>query len=38
MTVALEELQRDLARDGWVQVSKGNDPWALVYERAAAGA
>ena len=38
VTAALEELQRDLSRDGWVQLSKGNDPWSLVYERDAPNA
>lgn len=33
MTAALAELKRDLARDGWVQVSGGEDPKSLVYER-----
>lgn len=33
MTAALAELKRDLARDGWVQVSAGGDPSALLYER-----
>lgn len=33
MTAALEELQRDLAEDGWGQISRGKDPWSLAYER-----
>lgn len=33
MTAALAELKRDLARDGWVQVSAGGHPNALLYER-----
>ncbi|CAH0131430.1 hypothetical protein SRABI83_00252 [Arthrobacter sp. Bi83] len=33
MTAALEELQRDLAEDGWGQISQGKDPWSLAYER-----
>lgn len=33
MAAALEELQRDLSRDGWVQVSQGKDPWSFGYER-----
>lgn len=33
MTAALAELTRDLARDGWVQVSEGEDPTSLVYVR-----
>lgn len=31
MAAALEELQRDLSRDGWVQISRGKDPWSVVY-------
>ena len=33
MTAALAELKRDLAQDGWVQVSGGPDAESLVYER-----
>jgi hypothetical protein len=33
MRQALEELRRDLDRDGWVQVGRGEHPWALRYER-----
>lgn len=33
MTAALEELQRDLARDGWGQTSHGREPWSLTYKR-----
>lgn len=33
MTAALAELKRDLAGDGWVQVSEGGDLKALLYER-----
>lgn len=33
MTAALAELRRDLARDGWVQVSEDGDPPLPVYER-----
>jgi hypothetical protein len=33
MRQALEELRRDLDRDGWVRVGRGEHPWALRYER-----
>ncbi|MHA7240490.1 hypothetical protein [Arthrobacter sp. TMS1-12-1] len=33
MTAALEELRRDLAKDGWEQISRGKDPWSLAYKR-----
>ena len=33
MTAALESLERDLARDGWIQSSHGTQPWSLTYER-----
>jgi hypothetical protein len=33
MRESLEELYRDLDRDGWVQVGRGEQPWSLRYER-----
>ena len=38
MTGALEGLRGDLEKDGWVEVGRGDQPWALRYERAASGA
>jgi len=38
MTGALQELRRDLEKDGWVEVGRGDQPWALRYERATSGA
>ncbi|WP_345046435.1 hypothetical protein [Arthrobacter methylotrophus] len=37
MTAALEELQRDLGRDGWRETARGRDPWSLTYERVTSG-
>ena len=37
-TDALEELRGDLEKDGWVEVGRGDQPWALRYERDASGA
>lgn len=37
MTAALEELQQDLARDGWQQTFRGAQPWSLRYERPGSG-
>lgn len=33
MTAALEELQRDLIKDGWEQISHGREPWSFTYMR-----
>jgi hypothetical protein len=38
MEDALEELRRDLETDGWVLVGRGDEPWALRYERRAGDA
>lgn len=38
MTGALKELRGDLEKDGWVEVGRGDQPWALRYERPATGA
>lgn len=34
MTAALIELQHDLEKDGWKQISRGQAPWSLTYGRA----
>ncbi len=33
-----QELRGDLEKDGWVEVGRGDEPWALRYERATSGA
>jgi hypothetical protein len=38
MTDALTELRRDLEKDGWVEVGRGDEAWALRYQRATSGA
>jgi len=38
MTDALTELRRELEKDGWVEVGRGDQPWALRYQRATSGA
>ena len=38
MTESLEELCRDLERDGWVSAGRGEEPWALRCERLARAA
>jgi hypothetical protein len=38
MTGALQELRGDLEKDGWVEVGRGDEAWALRYQRATSGA
>lgn len=38
MTGALEELRGVLEKDGWVEVGRGDEAWALRYEPPASGA
>jgi hypothetical protein len=38
MTGALQELRGDLEKDGWLEVGRGDEPWALRYQRATSGA
>jgi len=33
MTTALKDLQAEIESDGWIEVSKGAQPWMLRYER-----
>jgi hypothetical protein len=35
MTKSLHDLRRDIENDGWVEVGRGTEPWALKYERSA---
>jgi hypothetical protein len=37
MTDSLEDLRREIAGDGWVEVGRGTEPWAFEYERTAFG-
>ena len=33
MTASLEQLRRDVERDGWVEVGRGPQTWAFRYRR-----
>jgi hypothetical protein len=33
MTKSLDELCRELDRDGWMRLGRASDPWAFRYER-----
>jgi hypothetical protein len=34
MILSLNELRHELKDDGWVEVGRGAEPWALRFERA----
>ena len=35
MTRSLQDLRREIERDGWVEAGRGTEPWAFKYERPA---
>jgi len=37
MTESLNKLRQEIKRSGWIEIGRGEEPWAFRYKKAASG-